>query len=153
MIIAFAGHSLVSSHSKVKEMVKNQIRDNITNAKAITCYLGGYGDFDEICSQACRELKHEYADIEIVYVTPYMTLSEQEKIKEMQRYGLCDTSIYPPIENTPPRFAILKRNEWIMANADLIIAYVKRSYGGAYKSLVVARRKKKKIINICDFLE
>jgi len=70
----------------------------------------------------------------------------------MQRCGLCDTSIYPHIENVPPKFAISKRNEWMMISADLIIAYVNRSYGGAYKSLQVAKRRKKKIINICNFL-
>ena len=125
-------------------MVKEQIRNNIIDVKPVTCYLGGYGDFDEICARACRELKQEYDDIEVVYVTPYISLSEQAKIKEMQSYGLCDTSIYPPTENVPLRFAISKRNEWMMTNADLIIAYVNRSYGGAYKSLQVAKRKKRK---------
>ena len=70
----------------------------------------------------------------------------------MLNYGLYDASIYPPIENVPPKFAILKRNEWMMTNADLIIAYIKHDYGGAYKSLQVAKRRKKNIINICDFL-
>jgi len=152
MIITFAGHSIVSSSIKIKEIVKNQIRNNIIGNKSVTCYLGGYGDFDEICARACRELKQEYSGIEVVYVTPYISLSEQAKIKEMQAYGLYDSSIYPPIENAPPRFAILKRNEWMITSADLIIAYVTHSYGGAYKSLQVARRRKKKIINICDFL-
>ena len=144
MTITFAGHSFISSNNKEKEMVKEQIRNNIIDVKLVTCYLGGYGDFDEICARACRELKQEYDDIEVVYVTPYISLSEQAKIKEMQSYGLCDTSIYPPIENVPLRFAISKRNEWMMTNADLIIAYVNRSYGGAYKSLQVAKRKKRK---------
>ena len=152
MTITFAGHSFIFSNNKVKEMVKEQIRNNIIDVKLVTCYLGGYGDFDEICARACRELKQEYDDIEVVYVTPYISLSEQAKIKEMQSYGLCDTSIYPPIENVPLRFAISKKNEWMMTNADLIIAYVNRSYGGAYKSLQVAKRKKKKIINIYDLL-
>lgn len=150
MTIAFAGHSVLSSSSKVKETVKENIRNNTIGVKFVTCYLGGYGAFDEICAHACRELKQEYGGMEIVYVAPYMSLSEQAKIKEMQEYGLCDTSIYPPIEHTPPRFAISKRNEWMMTNADLIIAYVNRSYGGAYKSLQIAKRRKKKIINICD---
>ena len=75
-----------------------------------------------------------------------------DKIKEMMNYDLCDTSIYPPIENVPPRFAISKRNEWMMTNADLVIAYVNHNYGGAYQSLQVAKRRKKKIINICDFI-
>ena len=150
MIITFVGHSFIPSSSTIKEMVKEQIRNNIADAKTVTCYLGGYGNFDEICACACRELKREYADIEIVYVTPYISLSEQAKIKEMQNYGLCDTSIYPPIEKVPPRFAISKRNEWMISNADLIIAYVNHSYGGAYKSLQTAKRRKKKIINICE---
>ncbi|MBE6536399.1 MAG: DUF1273 family protein [Ruminococcaceae bacterium] len=152
MTIAFAGHSLITSNKKVKEMVKEQIRNHIIDDELVTCYLGGYGDFDTICAYACKELKQEYKDIEAIYVTPYISLSEQEKIKEMNRCGLCDMSIYPPIENVPLRFAILKRNEWMMKNADLIIAYVKRNYGGAYKSLQVAKRKKKKIINIYDLI-
>ncbi len=152
MTIAFAGHSFISSKKKVKEMIKEQIRNNTIDVKLVTCYLGGYGDFDEISACACRELKQEYNNIEMVYVTPYIRLSEQVKIEEMQRYALYDTSIYPPIENVPLRFAISKRNEWMMANADLIIAYVNRSHGGAYKSLQVAKRKKKKIINVYDLL-
>ena len=56
------------------------------------------------------------------------------------------------LEFVPKRFAIVKRNEWMMTNADIVIAYVNRNYGGAYKSLQAAKRKKKKIINICDFL-
>ena len=88
MTITFAGHSFISSNNKVKEMVKEQIRNNIIDVKPVTCYLGGYGDFDEICARACRELKQEYDDIEVVYVTPYISLSEQAKIKEMQSYGL-----------------------------------------------------------------
>ena len=93
---------------------------------------------------------NEYKNIQLIYVTPYLTLTEQTKIKQMQAYGLCDASIYPPIENTPPRFAISKRNEWMMANSELIIAYVNRDYGGAYKALQVAKRGDKRIINICE---
>ena len=153
MIIAFAGHSVISSCNKIKEMVKEQLQKNIIENDFVTFYIGGYGDFDDICACACRELRREYDDIEVVYVTPYISLSEQAKIKEMQRWGLCDTSIYPPIENVPLRFAISKRNEWMMSNSDLIIAYVNRSYGGAYKALQVAKRKNKKIINVYDLLK
>ena len=152
MVLTFVGHSFISSSKRVKEIVKEQIRNNISGAESVICYLSGYGDFDEICACACRELKQECAEIEIVYITPYIRLSEQAKIKDMQNLGLFDTSIYPPIENVPLRFAISKRNEWMIANADLIIAYVNHNYGGAYKSLQIARRKKRKIINISDYL-
>lgn len=152
MTIAFAGHSIISSSNTIKETVKEQIRNNIIGVQFVTYYLGGYGEFDKICACACRELKKEYSGIEVIYVTPYIGLSSQDKINEMQDCGLCDTSIYPPIENTPLKFAIAKRNEWMMTNADLIIAYVNHSYGGAYKSLQVAKRRNKKIINICEII-
>lgn len=152
MIITFAGHAFISSNNRIKEIVKEQIKNHVDSSGHITCYLGGYGNFDEICACACRELKQEKHGIEVVYVSPYFSLQEQAKIKEMERGGLYDSSIYPPLEKTPPRFAISKRNEWMMTNADLIIAYVNHSYGGAYKSLQVAKRKNKKIINICDLL-
>ncbi len=152
MIISFAAHSNISSSNIIKELVKEQIRKTTVYSNLITCYLGGYGGFDEICAAACREVKREGLEIELVYVTPYISSSEQDKIKRFQKSGLYDTSIYPPIESTPPKFAILKRNEWMMANADVIIAYVRHSHGGAYKSLQIAKRKKKKIINISDLL-
>ena len=95
MVISFAGHSLISAQSKVKEIVKEQIRSNIEEGQT-TCYLGGYGDFDEICACVCRELKKEYADMVLVYVSPYLSLSEQEKIKELLSCGLYDATVYPP---------------------------------------------------------
>ena len=151
MIISFAGHSSVSRGEKLCELVKEQIIKNANADDPITFYLGGYGDFDEICARACRELKRAYKSIELVYVMPYITASEQEKVKEMIEYGLYDSSIYPPIETVPPKFAITKRNEWMVSNADLIIAFVKHNYGGAYKTLTWAKRKNKKIINLCNF--
>ncbi|MBR3895072.1 MAG: DUF1273 family protein [Clostridia bacterium] len=152
MIITFLGHSSISSGDKVKETVKEQLQKYITNSVEMICYLGGYGDFDTICARVCRELKAEYEGIELVYVTPYMSLSEQAKIKEKQKYGFFDTSIYPPLEKVPPKFAILKRNEWMITSAELIIAYVNHNYGGAYQSLRFAKSRKKKIINVYDLL-
>lgn len=138
MKISFAGHSMISINSGVKEIVKEQIRVNIKNEETITCYLGGYGEFDAICASACKELREEYNNIEIIYVTPYMNFSAQE----IQCCDLYDAIIYPPIENVPLRFAISKRNEWMMINADIIIAFVNRDYGGAYKSLQIAKRRR-----------
>ena len=101
---------------------------------------------------AFHELKQKIGDIEPIYATPYLSLSEQAKIKHQERLKLYDTSIYPSIENVPQKFAICKRNEWMILNSDLIITYAKHNYGGAHKTLQIAKRKKKKIVNICDFI-
>ena len=64
MIITFAGHSNILSKGEVKEKVKEQIRSNMVENSKLICYLGGYGDFDTLCAQACRELKLEDSMIE-----------------------------------------------------------------------------------------
>ena len=56
----------------------------------------------------------------------------------------------PPLESVPPRFAIRKRNEWMVNQADLIVSYVRRSFGGAAGALDFALRKKKRIIHLAD---
>ena len=38
----------------------------------------------------------------------------------------------------------------MMERADLVVAYVDHAYGGAYRSLRVAEKKEKRIINLSD---
>ena len=149
MIITFFGHSSIASGQVVGEIVKDVIRKNTSPSETISFYLGGYGDFDELCASACRELKKEYIRTELVYITPYMDEREQRKIIELQKRGLYDTSIYPPIEGIPLRLALLKRNEWMIRNSDVIIAYITHNFGGAYKGVEYAKRIGKRVINLC----
>ena len=57
-----------------------------------------------------------------------------------------DYTLFPPLESVPHRYAILKRNQWMVAQADVVIAYVTHSWGGAAKTLEYARTKRKKVI-------
>ncbi len=150
MIISFAGHRFIYDKTNVKNMVKEKIKTCVSNEDGIYFYLGGYGDFDNLCATACREVKAEFPRAELVYVTPYLTLNEQKRINEMLKLRLYDSIIYPPIEKTPPKYAISKRNEWMMKNSDIVIAYVKKSYGGAYNSISIAKRSGKKVINLYE---
>ncbi|MBP3361339.1 MAG: hypothetical protein J6N52_10830, partial [Clostridia bacterium] len=81
-----------------------------------------------------------YPHIESVLVVPYINRGFDK--------DLYDCSEYPPLENVPMRFAILKRNEWMVRSADVIVAYISHDWGGAAKTLSYAHQKKKRIINI-----
>jgi uncharacterized phage-like protein YoqJ len=152
MKICFIGHSFIPCVDKIKDTVTKILEELLSDTEFITCYFGAQGGFDEICACVCKSLKQKHIKMELVYVTPYISLSEQSKIKEMQNRGLCDASIYPPIENTPPKFAILKRNIWMIESSDIIISYVSHNYGGAYSSLKSARCLNKKIINVSNLI-
>ena len=148
MIISFIGHAIVAERTKVEARLKEAIKASIIDQDSVSCYVGQHGDFDEICASVCSLLKKEFPSIKIIYVMPYLSLHEQAKVREMQRLKLCDSSIYPPIEKAPPRFAISKRNDWMVKSASLVIAYVNHRHGGAYRALKTAQSNKKKIVNL-----
>ena len=146
MIITFVGHGTLSISPELSTEIKKAIEANIDYKAHVTFYCGGYGDFDNHCARLCREMKKEIQNCEIIFVTPYITPSQQNKIKYLIDTKLYDDTIYPPLEDVLPRFAITKRNEWMIDKADLIIAFVNHEYGGAYKTLKYAQRKRKRII-------
>ena len=145
MIITFCGHSDFMFSDNVKQQLKDILLSEIIKNPTCKFYLGGYGDFDSLCLRTLTELKKEFQDIELIFITPY--LDKNYSKLELAKYYYDDV-IFPPIESVPRKFAILKRNEWMVEQADLVIAYVKYSWGGAAKALEYSKRKKKRIINI-----
>ena len=145
MIITFCGHSNCLFSDEEKEELKQLLIKEIRKNPTCKFYLGGYGDFDSLCLRTLRELKKEFQDIELIFITPYIDKNYSKL--EFAKYHYDDV-IFPPLESVPRKFAILKRNEWMVDSADLVIAYVKYSWGGAAKTLGYAKRKKVPIINI-----
>ena len=145
MVITFCGHSNCLFSDEEKEKLKQLLIKEIRKNPTCRFYLGGYGAFDSLCLRTLRELKTDFPNIELLFITPYLD-KNYSKLQLAKYYY--DDVIFPPIENVPRKFAILKRNEWMVDSADLVIAYVKYSWGGAAKTLEYAKRKKKPIINL-----
>ena len=145
MIITFCGHSNCLFSYDVKEQLKNILIDEINKNPTCKFYLGGYGDFDGLCLRMLKDLKTDFPEIELIFITPYLDKNYSKLEFAKNHY---DGVIFPPLESVPRKFALLKRNEWMVEQADLVIAYVKYSWGGAAKALEYAKRKKKRIINI-----
>lgn len=145
MIITFCGHSDFLFNDDIKEQLKNILVGEIIKNPTCKFFLGEYGDFDSLCLRTLTELKKEFQDIELIFITPYLDKNYSKLEFAKNHY---DDVIFPPIESVPRKFAILKRNEWMVEQADLVIAYVKYSWGEAAKALEYAKRKKKRIINI-----
>ena len=61
-----------------------------------------------------------------------------------------DSTVYPPLETVPRRFAISHRNRWMVETSDVVVAYVLHDWGGAAATLRCARKKKKQIISYFD---
>ena len=152
MVITFCGHRRVTEQENVALRLSAVFCQLFENAgeelTPLSFYCGGYGEFDYLAEKTVDEYRKKFPDVacEKVFVTPYITPSYQERNERLRKRF--DDIIYPPIENVPYRYAIIWRNEWMIDSADVVIAYVNYSWGGAAHGLEYARRKEKKIIMI-----
>ena len=137
MRITFCGHKEVWDREPVERRLK-QVCGELISQGANEFFLGGYGHFDYMCASVLRELKKIHSQIRLILVLPYLNST-------MITDGY-DETVYPPLETVPPRFAIVRRNEWMVRESDVVAAYVIRGFGGAAKTLEYARKKKKTII-------
>ena len=141
MIITFCGHRELYDNEAARTWLE-MVTENLIVNGAETFYLGGYGAFDRLAASVLAEQKKRYPHIELVLILPY--LNRRKDISP------CDSSLYPPLESVPKKFAIVQRNRWMVEQADYVIAMVERKEGGAYATLQYAKKKKKKIINLAE---
>lgn len=139
MIITFCGHAKLNYSEAVKKNLHKEL-DILINSGADKFLLGGYGGFDIISAITVRELKKTYPHITSTLVIPYLDCKHD--------FSLYDDSVYPSLENIPKRYAIVKRNEWMINQCDILISGVINTWGGAYTTQEYAKRKNKKIIHV-----
>lgn len=103
-------------------------------------YIGNNGWFDRTCFNLVRTLQEFEPQINYNVVLAYYP----DGI-----VGYEDNTIYPEgLELVPKRFAIKKRNEWMIDNSDYVICHVKNSFSNAHKFREYAIKKNKKIIDV-----
>ncbi len=148
--ITFCGHGTIYDDG-VKEALFKALWDILSPLSAsdkVTFLCGGYGAFDWLCSEVIDEIRNYCLPptTEKVFVTPYITESYKDRIDYISQDF--DEVVFPPLETVPPKFAISRRNEWMIAKADVVIAYVRQGFGGAAKTLRFAYTKKKRIVRL-----
>lgn len=94
--------------------------------------------------KALRCMKEKYPYISYTVVLAYMPTEKEE----WNPYNFGETMLPEGIECVHPRYAISWRNKWMVNEADVVIAYVTHSWGGAVQYVEMAAKKEKQIINI-----
>lgn len=142
----FAGHRGYYDKAK-REMIKRVAEDMILNYDVKSFWVGNYGDFDRCSAEAVRELKKKYKHIKLELIIPYLTKIINENKEEF--YKSYDAILIADMPlSTPKQLQIIKTNQYMVDNSDILICSAERKFGGAAKTVEYARRKGKKIINI-----
>ena len=126
----------------IDEKLYCTIRRLIDEQGVDSFYVGNHGRFDQKVHAALIKTQQEYPHIRCAVVLAYLP-----KPMDDQRYGL--PTIYPAgLETVPPRYAILRRNQWMLQRSEAVISYVTRSGGGAAKFCEMACKQGKTVINL-----
>ena len=136
----FFGHREVTHNIRGKLI---EIIDNLITEKDVKeFYVGHQGQFDNMAYSVLKELKSNYPHIRYTVVLAYMP---DEHIKEV--YG--EDTLFPNgMESVPRRFAISKRNDWMILHSSFAICYVYKITGGATKFREKAEKKGLKVIDV-----
>ena len=148
MIVTFCGHAQYTENEDDEQKILAFLEEKIKDRPA-ELYLGGYGSFDSFARKCGRKFQQTHSNVKLVFVTPYLTV-EYQKNQLAQKKDLYDAILYPNLENVPQKFAISRRNKWMVEQADHIVAYIDHAWGGAYQAYKHAKHKQKSIFNITD---
>lgn len=96
-----------------------------------------------------KELKKEFKGISLCLLPAYHPSDAKMEWVEALDYDL----IYPDeVANAPPQVTILQRNGYIAKNVDYIVCYITHNSSGAYQAVQKARKHKKNIINLAEYV-
>ena len=137
MVISFCGHADYCSSPADEARMQALLAEYVGDFPA-EFLLGGYGRFDAFAHVCAEKYKSAHPQVSLILVTPY--LPKKGRVAKEEGY---DILLYPPIEHVPPRYAIYHRNRYMMEKADVVIAYVRHKWGGAYQAYCHAKAKGK----------
>ena len=103
-----------------------------------TFIVGNRGSFDGYAATAIKALKRRYNDVSLLLLLAYHP--EERAVDLTDGF---DNSYYPPLENVPRQYAIVRANKHMVNTADTIICYVKH-IGNTRNLLEYAQRRQKK---------
>ena len=139
-ICTFFGHR--DCPDTVLPALREAVEEAILQDGIDTFYVGHEGAFDLLAAKVLLEMVEKYPNIRFFVVLAYLPRTPLEGDLQGR------TILADGVEDVPRRFAILRRNEWMLERADAVVAFVTRSFGGAASFLQKAAREHKKIYNL-----
>ena len=137
MVCTFFGHS--ACYGLDAEVLRCAIKELIQQG-VYEFLVGNQGQFDGMVRSCLKSLRVQYPNIRYSVVLAY--LPDEKRNGE----DLSDP-IYPEIEGHP-KFAISRRNRWMIYAADYCLCYINHTWGGAYHFACMAKRRGLQVINL-----
>lgn len=135
----FIGHK--DTPNSIEPILEATIRDLIKNKGVDTFFIGTHGNFDIMAQTVLKRLKSEYPHVNYTIVFAYLTNKKQT--------ADYTNPLFPDgLEKVPPKFAIDRRNKWMIKSSDYLICYIRHPFSNSYKFKEYAEKHNKTILNL-----
>ncbi len=130
----------------IEQLLEQSLIYLIENKEATFFYVGNQGNFDFFVRKVLKKLKNKYSHIDYAVALAYMPGVKSQN----DGFDYTDT-VYPEcLGGVPRRYAIYKRNIWMIDQSDTVVTYVETEIGGASQFKKIAERKGKTVINLAE---
>ena len=145
LTVSFFGHRIIQDFLKVESKVEDIVKDLIYSREYVDFLVGRNGDFDRIVSSSVIRIKRKVfaANSSHICVLPYKTVDIEYLIRYYDEVEICEVSA-----GAFPRAAIEIRNKYMVDRSDIVICYVEKETGGAYRAMKYAKETGKRVINL-----
>lgn len=138
----FFGHR--DCPDSIIQPLQETLQDLVLNKHVTYFYVGNQGRFDAIARSQLKALALQFPELHYAVVLAYLP----EKSGDIH---FADTMFPEGLEFVHPRYAIDWRNRWMLTRADVVVAYVTHTWGGAARYVQRAYRQGKTVVNLADF--
>ena len=139
----FFGHR--DCPASIKPKLRAVVEELIVRYGVDWFYMGRQGAFDAMARSVLRELAKVYPHISYAVVLERLPGPRDKAI-----WDFSDTIFPEGLETVPPRFAISKRNDWMLKQADFVVTYIAHGWGGAAQYAKKAQRQSKRVLNLAE---
>lgn len=141
MTCCFFGNRDTPSH--IADQLTPLLRHLVEEMGVDRFLVGNEGAFDRMVATALAELKKAHSTVRCYIVLAYMPQKQSEPFPL--------ETVYPEgLESVPKRFAIDRRNKWMLKQANITVGYVRSSIGNAARYLEMAQKNGKTVVRLAD---
>lgn len=138
----FFGHRQCPDH--ITNAIESSVEMLIEYGLADTFYVGNQGGYDSSVLKVLRRMKEKYP-----HITYSVVLAYHPSVREVNFARPDETVLPEEVAACHPRFAIDKRNRWMLSKSDYAICYAWKT-GGAMKFTELAIKQGIKVKNLAE---
>lgn len=155
-ICAFTGHRKIKSdhEKKLPELLERAI-NYAYNRGCTDFYTGGAVGFDTIAAREVLKFRISHPSIRLILILPYLNQSEKWSAAQQDAYNYILRSADEVRYVTEAYYdgCIKERNLRLVADADIVIAYVSRYDSGSAQTVRMAKSRNKEVYNLYGSLD